>query len=86
MNGKVERFAQSFKSALRTTMAHVDPRIWEFCIAHIAEVWNLKENNAATKCMQKVNTPGGPSYVSAPEVVREISINPMVGISLGRRY
>ena len=41
MNGKVERFVQTIKAALRTTCANIDPRVWDFCIEHIVKVLSL---------------------------------------------
>ena len=40
-NSHAERCVQSLKSALRTTMLHCDPRLWDYALKQIVETWNL---------------------------------------------
>lgn len=41
-NGKIERFVQSIKGALRTSMSSIDLRVWDFCLKYTILCWNLR--------------------------------------------
>ena len=67
-NGTCERMVGTIKSALRTTMHNVDPKVWDFCAEHIAQVWNLKFSKKATKCAKKgTSSPACPSDIMEQE-------------------
>ena len=75
MNGTVERFVSSIKSALRTTCAHADPRCWDFALEHVIKVWNLRSKHA----------PDG-SCASPQEVINEMTDNPLSKVDVpGKR-
>ncbi len=52
-NGTCERMVGTIKSALRTTMHNVDPRVWDYCVEHIGKVWNVKVSKKASKYSKK---------------------------------
>ena len=67
MNGTCERFVQSIKAALRTTSANTDPRLWDFALEHVINVWNLR------KCKRTSTT----HCCTPEETVSKISSNPL---------
>jgi hypothetical protein len=67
MNGTIERYVQSIKSALRTTAAFTDPRLWDFALEHVVKVWNMKKrkHNSGKHCLPP------------EEIVNKTSNNPL---------
>jgi len=78
MNGKVERMIQTLKASLRTTMANIDPRVWDYAVSHIATVWNMRNNTASTNILEKPSSPDN--------IVASRSECPFVGISSKQQY
>ena len=72
MNGTCERQVGTIKSALRTTMHNVDPRVWDFCVEHISTIINLKNSKKATKCAKKGTT----KPCCPDDIMAEVSSNP----------
>ena len=71
MNGKIERCVQTTKSAMRTTCANVDPRVWDFAIEHIIKIMNLSISSAATRCNDGILT-------TPNQILAKMSSNPLV--------
>ena len=70
MNGTCERFIQSIKDSLRTTMSGVDSRLWDFAIQHITKVWNMKHYSKTAKH-------SGDGKITSPnEILAQTSKNP----------
>ena len=70
-NGTCERLVGTIKSALRTTMHNVDPRVWDYCTEHIIKVWNIRNSTKATK-YSKDGKPKCPE-----DIMEQISDNPL---------
>ena len=77
-NSFAERTAQTLKNALRTSMLHVDPRIWDYGLRHVAQCWNL---------LPRHNKEYG-IKVAPLEVVNKMTANPLnrVDIEGKRKY
>ncbi|MAD46585.1 MAG: hypothetical protein CMH98_16415 [Oceanospirillaceae bacterium] len=74
-NGTCERFVQSTKDSLRVSMGNVDPRLWDYCIDNLIQLWNMRPSLKATLALggskRKINkTPN--------DVLRHESMNPLV--------
>ena len=59
-NSHAERAVQSLKNALRSTMMHVDPRVWDYGLKFVAHAWNLtprmnKANGTRRAPLEAVN-------------------------------
>ena len=72
MNGTCERMVGTVKSALRASMNGVDPRLWDFCAAHISKLWNIKISEKATK-YSKTGAPACPE-----DIMEQVSENPLM--------
>ena len=72
MNGTCERHVGTIKSSLRTTMNNVDPRVWDFCLDHISQVYNMKNSKKATLCAKK----GTPVPCCPDDIMQQESKNP----------
>ena len=72
MNGTCERMVGTIKSALRTSMHNVDPRVWDYCVEHISKIWNIKNNKKASEKSVNKNQPACPE-----QIMEQISDNPL---------
>ena len=72
MNGTCERMVGTIKSALRTTMNNVDPRVWDFCLDHINQVFNMKNSKKATLCAKN----GTPVPCCPDDIMQQETKNP----------
>ena len=59
-NSHAERAVQSMKNSLRATMMHVDPRVWDYGLKHVAQAWNLTprmNKDTGTRCapLEEIN-------------------------------
>jgi hypothetical protein len=79
-NGTCERLVQSVKDSLRTCMAHVDSRLWDFAIKNIIQCWNMRNSEKATLAITKQKR----KITKCPnDVLKAVSSNPLVQ---GRPY
>ena len=72
-NGTCERLVGTIKSALRTTMHNVDPRVWDYCTEHIIKVWNIRNSTKATK-YSKDEKPKCPEDIMEQNMANPISL------------